>query len=57
MLSDALEHVESVEFHIGAVNKRSQIAIGRLGAVKIDERPVTYHGEQETLNFIYRIGK
>jgi RimJ/RimL family protein N-acetyltransferase len=55
MLSYALEQVAAVEFHIGAVNKRSQIAIGRLGAIKIDERPVTYHGEQESLNFIYRI--
>lgn len=57
MLAYAFQFVEVVEFHVGACNKRSQIAMERLGAIKVAERPVTYHGEQESLNFIYQINK
>lgn len=49
--------VDKVHFHIGATNFRSQIAIQRLGAVKIGEDTVAYYGELPKLNFVYEIQK
>jgi RimJ/RimL family protein N-acetyltransferase len=57
MLDYAFQFVDAVHFHIGANNIRSQTAIGRLGAKKIDEQQVAYYGEQHNLNFIYEIRK
>lgn len=57
MLNYAFGFVEHVYFHIGANNIRSQIAIGRLGAVKTGEQEVTYYGEAPKLNFVYGIDK
>ncbi|MDT3404434.1 GNAT family N-acetyltransferase [Mucilaginibacter terrae] len=57
MLDYAFQFVESVYFHIGANNIRSQIAIGRLGANKTGEQEVTYYGEAPKLNFVYGIDK
>ncbi len=55
MLDYIFQFVESVFFHIGAENIRSQIAISRLGAVKVGEQEVTYFGEQPKWNFVYCI--
>lgn len=55
MLDYAFGHVAEVDFHIGAVNRRSQIAIERLGALKVDEQEVAYFGETPKLNYVYRI--
>jgi RimJ/RimL family protein N-acetyltransferase len=55
LLNHAFAEVPAVRFAIGARNLRSQIAIGRLGARKIAEAPVAYHGEPPTSNFIYEI--
>jgi len=57
MLNYIFQSVDKVCFHIGSGNIRSQIAIGRLGAVKIDEQEVTYFGEAPKLNFVYEITK
>lgn len=57
MLDYAFRFVSIVRFQVGAVNIRSQIAIGRLGALKIGEETVTYFGEAPKLNFIYAIKK
>ncbi|UOK42553.1 MULTISPECIES: GNAT family N-acetyltransferase [Flavobacterium] len=57
MLDYAFQFVDKVYFHIGAQNIRSQKAIERLGAVKVRETEVAYHGEPEKLNFEYRIEK
>lgn len=57
MIDYAFQFVDSVVFHIGAVNIRSQKAIVRLGAVKIDEVEMEYYGEPIKLNFIYEIRK
>lgn len=57
MLDYAFQFVDKVYFHVGAKNLRSQIAIGRIGAVKIDEIEVSYHGEEPKLNYIYQIKK
>jgi len=57
MLEHAFKFAETVHFHIGAENFRSQKAIGKLGAVKIDEKEIRYYGEAESKNFIYKIDK
>lgn len=57
MLDYIFQFVSKVQFHIGAENKRSQIAIGRIGAVKIAEQEVTYFGEEPKLNFVYVINQ
>jgi N-acetyltransferase len=57
MLDHAFQWVNTVKFHIGAGNIRSQIAIGRVGAVKTNEVIVAYHGEPERHNFEYELKK
>jgi len=57
MLDYIFQFVSDVYFHIGAENIRSQIAISRLNAQKVDEQEVTYYGEAPKLNFVYRITK
>lgn len=55
MLDYIFQFVSKVYFHIGAVNVRSQIAIGRLGARKTGEEEIAYFGEPLRLNFIYEL--
>lgn len=57
MIDHAFQYVDKILFHIGANNVRSQIAIGRVGAVKQKEISVAYHGEPEKLNFEYLLEK
>jgi RimJ/RimL family protein N-acetyltransferase len=57
MVQYAFQFVDSIIFHIGANNKRSQSAIERLGASKIDQLEVEYYGEESKLNFVYEIKK
>jgi len=57
MINYIFPFVDKVHFHIGATNFRSQIAIQRLGAVKIGEETVAYSGELPKLNFVYEIVK
>lgn len=57
MLGYAFQFVEKVYFHVGALNYRSQKAIGKIGGVKIDEFEVEYYGEASKLNYIYQINK
>jgi RimJ/RimL family protein N-acetyltransferase len=57
MIEYAFSHVDSVLFHVGAQNIRSQKAIERLGATKIAEQEIAYYGEDCKLNFIYEINK
>jgi RimJ/RimL family protein N-acetyltransferase len=57
MLDYAFQFVDHVYFHVGAENIRSQIAMERLGAIKVREINVAYHGETEKLNFEYFISK
>ncbi|MET4106418.1 GNAT family N-acetyltransferase [Hymenobacter sp. UYP22] len=57
LLDYAFQFVHTVRFHIGADNVRSQIAIQRLGATKVDEQEVTYYGEQPKLNFVFEVTK
>lgn len=57
MLAHAFQYVDTVLFHIGAENIRSQIAMQRIGGVKKRELVVAYHGEPDKLNFEYAIEK
>jgi RimJ/RimL family protein N-acetyltransferase len=57
MLDHAFRFVDSVVFHIGSGNIRSQKAIEKLGARKTGEAEIAYYGEPEKLNFIYAIAK
>lgn len=57
MLEYAFVFVDKVYFHIGACNIRSQKAIAKIGAVKVDEFEVEYYGEEPKLNFVYLIEK
>ena len=57
MLDHAFRFIDTVVFHIGAVNIRSQKAIEKLGAKKTGEAEIEYYGEPSKLNFIYHINK
>lgn len=57
MIDHAFQFVDTVDFYIGAVNKRSQISIQRIGAVKTGEEETAYYGESPKLDFIYSISK
>lgn len=57
MIQYAFQFADSVIFHIGANNVRSQKAIEKLGAKKINELEVEYYGEPSKLNFVYEIKK
>lgn len=55
MLDYIFSFVSKVYFHVGATNIRSQVAMIRLGAVKVDEQEVDASGETPRLNFVYLI--
>lgn len=55
LLDYIFDFVSKVYFQIGAENIRSQIAISRLGAVKISEQEVSFFGEKPVLHFLYEI--
>lgn len=57
MLQHIFQFVDTVHFHIGASNRRSQIAMERLGGIKIGEKDLAYYGEASNLNFVYAIAK
>lgn len=57
MIDYAFQFVDKIFFHVGATNFRSQKAIEKLGAIKIDEFQVEYFGEESKLNYIYKITK
>jgi RimJ/RimL family protein N-acetyltransferase len=57
MLDHAFQYVDTVIFHIGANNIRSQTAIGKLGAQKIGEQRIDFPGEPNPLNFVYAMTK
>lgn len=57
MMDYAFQFVDTIYFHIGANNIRSQKALEKIGGEKIDEFEVEYFGEESKLNYIYRIKK
>ena len=57
MLDHIFQYVDTVNFFIGAVNKRSQVSIERFGAIKTGEKETAYFGELPKLDFVYAISK
>ncbi len=57
MFEYAFQFVDLVIFHVGAENYRSQKAMAKLNAVKVDEVMVRYFGEADKLNFVYEVSK
>ena len=57
MINHAYKFVDTIIFHVGAVNLRSQKAVGNIGGKKIGEVEMEYYGEPNRLNFIYQINK
>lgn len=56
LLDHAFTFVNTVVFHIGVTNFRSQKAILKIGAKKVEKAGVDYH-EKELLNYEYEIRK
>jgi RimJ/RimL family protein N-acetyltransferase len=57
MLEYAFQFVGRVIFHVGANNIRSQKAMEKIGAIKIDEEIIAYYGETPRKNYVYKIEK
>lgn len=57
MMDYAFQYVDTIYFHIGAFNIRSQKAMEKIGGQKIDEFEVEYFGEESKMNYIYQINK
>lgn len=57
MLDYIFQFVDKVNFHVGKDNIRSQKAMEKLGAEKVDEINVAYYGEPEKLNVVFEIKK
>lgn len=57
MLDYIFQFVNKVYFHVGKSNIRSQKAMEKLGAKKVDEVIVAYAYEPERLNVVYEIRK
>ena len=57
MLDYIFQFVDKVNFHVGKDNIRSQKAMEKLGAKKVDEVNVAYFGEPERLNVVFEIRK
>ncbi len=57
MLEYAFKFVDKVIFHVGADNKRSRIAMERLGAINSGMEEVAYFGEPPKTNVVYVISR
>jgi RimJ/RimL family protein N-acetyltransferase len=57
MLNYIFQYVNCVRFHVGASNMRSQIAVSRLGAQKIDEQQAINFGGVPNFKFVFEITK
>jgi RimJ/RimL family protein N-acetyltransferase len=57
MLDHAFQFVDSIQFHVGADNRRSQVAIERFGAKKVGEIELAYYGEATNPNFVFQVDR
>lgn len=55
MTNYAFQFVDTIIFHVGVGNKRSRIAMERLGAEGIGEEEVAYFGEAPKRNIIFQL--
>ncbi len=56
LLEYAFQYINTVYFHIGATNMRSQKAIRKIGAIKVGEVDFDYYGKK-VLHYEYAITK
>ncbi|WP_299251558.1 GNAT family N-acetyltransferase [uncultured Cytophaga sp.] len=56
LLDYAFQFVDKVFFHVGSTNTRSQIAVSKIGALKVNEIDFDYYGKK-VLHFEYLIEK
>ena len=54
MIDYAFQFVDTIYFHIGATNIRSQLATGKLGAIKVNEMEIENNGQKQ-LHYEYAI--
>lgn len=57
MINYAFTLAEQINFFVGAENFRSQKAMEKLGAIKVDELLMPYYGEPDRHNFQYQISR
>ncbi|MGD9584390.1 MAG: GNAT family N-acetyltransferase [Lysobacterales bacterium] len=57
MLDHAFRFVERVRFEVGLCNRRSQIAMTRLGARRLGEYDLAYQGEASHPNVVFEIAR
>lgn len=57
MLEYIFQFVETVKFHVGSENLRSQRAMEKLGAENLGEIEVAYFGEASKMNILYELQK
>lgn len=57
LLDYIFQFVDSVGFHVGVNNIRSQIAVTRLGAIKMAEMDMEYAYGTTRQNFVYKLAK
>jgi RimJ/RimL family protein N-acetyltransferase len=57
MMQHAFQYANSIHFHVGASNIRSQVAMQRIGGKKIGEIEVAYYGEPPKVNVVFEIRK
>jgi RimJ/RimL family protein N-acetyltransferase len=54
LIDYAFQFVDTIYFHIGATNVRSQLATGKIGAIKVNEVEIENNGQKQ-LHFEYAI--
>jgi RimJ/RimL family protein N-acetyltransferase len=57
MINYAFQFIDNVKFQIGATNFRSQKAVEKLGAQKIEEIDMDVNGESIKWSFVYYLSK
>lgn len=57
MLDYIFQFVDTVQFHVGSENFRSQKAMEKLGAENMGEKDIAYFGEESKCNILYEIKK
>lgn len=57
MLAYIFQFVDRVIFHVGANNIRSQMAMERVGGIRVGDVEVAYYGESAKANVVFEIEK
>ena len=57
LLDHAFQHLQRVIFQVGENNRRSRVAMERLGGVHIGTEPISYYGETANINVVYAIDR